>query len=164
MLNCGVGDLLLRVPWTVRRSSQSILKEISPEYSLEGLRLKLTLQYFDHLMQKTEKMQRTGKDSDAGKDWRQKDKGATEDEIVRWNHQLNGQSSSGSRSWWWTGNPGVLQSMGSWRVGHDWVNWTELYCFYHTHHCNHHVLLGLPIACSTSEAPLYYPVSTFGLL
>ena len=54
MLNCGVGDLLLRVPWTVRRSSQSILKEISPEYSLEGLRLKLTLQYFGHLMRKTE--------------------------------------------------------------------------------------------------------------
>ena len=49
ILNCGVGEDL-RVPWTARRSNQSILKEISPEYSLEGLRLKLKLQYFGHLM------------------------------------------------------------------------------------------------------------------
>ena len=50
LLNCGVGERLLRVPWTERRSNQSILKEISPEYSLEGLMLKLKLQYFGHLM------------------------------------------------------------------------------------------------------------------
>ena len=49
-LNCGVGELLLRVPWTARRFNQSILKEISPEYSLEVLTLKLKLQYFGHLM------------------------------------------------------------------------------------------------------------------
>ena len=55
---------LLRVPWTARRSNQSILKEISPEYSLEGLMLKLKLQYFGHLMQRAD----AGKDSDAGKD------------------------------------------------------------------------------------------------
>ena len=58
---------LLRVPWTARRSNQSILKEINPEYSVEGLMLKLMLQYFDHLMWRAD----TGKDPDVGKDWRQ---------------------------------------------------------------------------------------------
>ena len=68
-----------------------------------------------------------GKDPDTGKDWRWEEKGTTEDEMVGWHHQtwwtwvwVN------SGSWWWTGKPGVLQSMGSQRVGHDWVlNWTE---------------------------------------
>ena len=74
LLNCGVGEeRLLRVPWTARRSNQSILKEISPEYSLEGLMLKLKLQYFGHLI---------GKDPDAGRDWGQEEKGTTEDEVV----------------------------------------------------------------------------------
>ena len=73
---------LLRVPWTPRRSNQSIVKEISPEYSLEGLLLKLKLQYFGHLMQRT--------DPDAGKDWRQEEKGRTEDKMVSWHHWLNG--------------------------------------------------------------------------
>ena len=59
LLNCGVGEDSLRVPWTVRRSSQSILKEISPEYSLEGLMLKLKLQYFGHLMQRTDSLEKT---------------------------------------------------------------------------------------------------------
>ena len=58
LLNCGVGEDL-RVPWTARRSNQSILKEISPEYSLEGLMLKLKLQYFGHLMQKTDSLEKT---------------------------------------------------------------------------------------------------------
>ena len=71
---------LLRVPWTARRSNQSILKEISPEYSLEGLMLKLKLQYFGHLMR------RGGKDSDAGRDWGQEEKGTTEDEMAGWHH------------------------------------------------------------------------------
>ena len=62
---------LLRVPWTARRSNQSILKEISPEYSLEGLMLKLKVQYFGHLMQSW----LIGKDPDAGKDWGQEEKG-----------------------------------------------------------------------------------------
>ena len=79
--------LVLRVPWTARRSKQSILKEICPEYSLEGLMLKLKLQYFGYLMQKN---WLTGKDSDAGKDWRLEEKGTTEDEMVGWHHQLNG--------------------------------------------------------------------------
>ena len=73
---------LLRVPWTARRSNQSILKEISSEYSLEGLMLKLKLQYFGHLMQRT--------DPDAGKDWRREEKGMTEDEMVGWHHWPNG--------------------------------------------------------------------------
>ena len=62
----------LGVPWTARRSSQSILKEISPEYSLEGLMLKLKLQYFGHLMQRAD----SGKDPDAGRDWEQEGLGA----------------------------------------------------------------------------------------
>ena len=59
LLNCGVGERLLKVPWTALRSIQSILKEISPEYSLEGLMLKLKLQYFDHLMQRTDSLEKT---------------------------------------------------------------------------------------------------------
>ena len=73
----------MRVPWTSRRSNQSILKEISPEYSLEGLMLKLKLQYFGHLMQRTDSF-------DAGKDLRQEEKETTEDEVVGWYHRLNG--------------------------------------------------------------------------
>ena len=83
-LNCGVGGLL-RVPWTARRSNQSILKEISPEYSLEGLMLKLKLQY----LAPDAKSWLLGKDPDPGKDWRQ-EKGKIEDEMVGWHHQLNG--------------------------------------------------------------------------
>ena len=73
----------MRVPWTARRSNQSILKKISPEYSLEGLMLKLKLQYFGHLMRKTDF---TGKDPDAGKDWTWEEKETTEDEMVGWHH------------------------------------------------------------------------------
>ena len=78
---------LLRVPWTARRSNQSILKEISPEYSLEGLMFKLKLQYFGHLMWRVDSV---WTDPDAGKDWRQKEKGTTEAEMVGWHHWLNG--------------------------------------------------------------------------
>jgi len=77
---------LLRVPWAARRSNQLILKEISPEYSLEGLMLKLKLQYFGHLIVKSWLI---GKDPDAGKDWRQEEKGMTEDEMVGWHHWLD---------------------------------------------------------------------------
>ena len=76
---------LLRVPWTARRSNQWILKELNPEYSLERLILRLKLQYFGHLMRKAD----IRKDPDAGKDWRQEEKGTTEDEMVGWHHQLN---------------------------------------------------------------------------
>ena len=78
---------LLRVPWTARRSNQSILKEISPEYSLEGLMLNLKLLI---LWPPDAKSWLTWKDPDAGKDWRWEEKGTTEDEMVGWHHWLNG--------------------------------------------------------------------------
>ena len=59
LLNCGVGEDALRVPWTARRLNQSILKENSPEYSLEGLMMKLKLQYFGHLMRRTDSLEKT---------------------------------------------------------------------------------------------------------
>ena len=77
---------LLRVPWTARRSNQSILKEMKPEYSLEGLMLKLKLQY---LWPPNEKKWLIWKDSNAGKDWR-REKGMTKDEMAGWHHWLNG--------------------------------------------------------------------------
>ena len=77
---------LLRVPWTARRSNQSILQEISPEYSLEGLMLKLKPQYFAA----DGKSWLFAKEPDAGKDWRQEEKGTTEDEMVGWRHWLDG--------------------------------------------------------------------------
>ena len=78
---------LLRVSWTARRSNQSIIKEISPKYSLEGLMLKLKVQYFGHLIQRTESL---GKNPDAGKDWGPEEKEMTEDEMLKWHHRLNG--------------------------------------------------------------------------
>ena len=78
---------LLRVPWTARRSNQSILNKISPGCSLEGLMLKLKLQYFGIMIRRTDSFE---KNPDAGKDWRQEDKGTTEDEMVGWHHRLNG--------------------------------------------------------------------------
>ena len=77
---------LLRVPWTARRSNQFILKEISPGCSLEGMMLKLKLQYFGHLMQRDDSLEKT----DAGRDWGQEEKGTTEDEMAGWHHQLDG--------------------------------------------------------------------------
>ena len=74
----------MRVPWTASRSNQLILKEINPEYSLEGLMLKVKLQYFGHLVQSTDSFENTlmmGKIEQ---------KGTTEDEIVGWHHRLNG--------------------------------------------------------------------------
>ena len=73
---------LLRVPWTTRRSNQSILKESNPDYSLEGLMLKLKLQYFGHLMQTADSLEKT----DDGKDRRQGKKRAAEDEVDGWHH------------------------------------------------------------------------------
>ena len=78
---------LLSIPWTARRSNQSILKEISPEYSLEGLMLKLKLQYF---WLPDAKNWLNWKNPDAGKDWRQEEKGTTKIEMVGWCHGLNG--------------------------------------------------------------------------
>ena len=114
---------LLRVPWTARRSNQSILKEISPGCSLEGLMLKLKLQYFGHLMRRPDSL-----DPDAGKDWRQEEKGTTEDEMVGWHHRLNGHEFG------WT--PGVGDGQGGLACRSPWgrkvldtterLNWTEL--------------------------------------
>ena len=116
---------LLKVPWTLGRSNQSILKEISPEYSLQGLmlKLKLKLQYFCHVMQRTDSLEKTlmlGKIEGRRRRGQQR---------MRW---LDGISDwldwvwASSGSWWWTGKSGVLQSMGSLRVRHDWateLNW-----------------------------------------
>ena len=84
---------LLRVPWSARRSNQSILKEISPGISLEGMMLKLKLQYSDHLMQRVDSLEKT----DAGRDWGQEEKGATEDEMAGWHHRLDGHEFDGLR-------------------------------------------------------------------
>ena len=107
----------MRVPWTARRSNQSILKEISPGCSLEGLMLKLKLQYFGHLMRRAESLEKTLM---LGKIEGRKEKGMTEDEVVGWYHQLNGHGFG------WTpevgdgqGRPGVLRFMGLQRVRHD---------------------------------------------
>ena len=78
---------LLRVPWTARSSNQSILKEISPGCPLEGLMLKLKLQYFGHLMRRVDSLEKTLM---LGRDWGQEEKGTTEDEMAGWHHWLNG--------------------------------------------------------------------------
>ena len=115
---------LLRVPWTARRSNQSILKEISPEYSLEGLMVKLKLQYFDHLMRRTDSFEKTGKCWERSKAGGEGDNREWDDWMaspMRWTWVW---ASLGS--WWWTGRPGMPQSMGLQRVRHDWateLNW-----------------------------------------
>ena len=112
---------LLRVPWTARRSNQFILKEISPEYSLEGLMLKLELQYFGHLMWRTDSLEKTpmlGKIEGRRRRGRQR---------MRWLDSITDSwvwASSGS--WWLAGKLSVLQSLGLQRVGHNWapeLNW-----------------------------------------
>ena len=80
----------LRVPWTARRSNQSILKEISPEYSSEGLMLKLKLQYFGYLMRRTDSFEKTLM---LGRIEGRRRRGGEEDEMVGWHHQLNGYES-----------------------------------------------------------------------
>ena len=118
---------LLRVPWTERRSNQSILKEISPEYSLEGPMLKLKLQYFDHLIWRTDSLEKTlmlGKiEGGRRRDGRGWDSWMASPTWGTWVWV-------GSGSWWWTGRPAVLQATGSQSVGHDWVTelnwWTKI--------------------------------------
>ena len=117
---------LLRVPWSARRSNQSILKEISPRCSLEGLMLKLKLQYFGHLMQRVSWL--IVKGSDAGRDWRQEEKGMTEDEMAGWHHQLDGHEFE------WTlvvgDGQGGLACCNSWGCKEldttERLDWTEL--------------------------------------
>ena len=115
-----------RVPWTARRSNQSILKEISPGISLEGMMQKLKLQYFGHLMQRVDSLEKTLMLGGIG--------GRGEGDDWGWDGWMASQTRwtwvwVNSGSWWWTGRPGVLRFMGSQRVGHDWateLNWTEL--------------------------------------
>ena len=114
---------LLRVLWTARRSKESILKEISPECSLEGLMLKLKLQYFGHLMGRADSLKRP---------WcRKRLRAGGEGDNRGWDGWMASPIQwtwvwVNSGSWWWTGRLGVLQSMGFQRVGHDWateLNW-----------------------------------------
>ena len=124
---------LLRVPWTARRSNQSILKEMNPEHSLEGLMLKLKLQYFGHLMRRTDSFEKTvmlgkmkagGEGDDRGWDgWMAS--------LTQWIWVW-----VNSGNWWWTGRPGMLQSMGSQRVGHDWVTELNWYNYLFNTACN----------------------------
>ena len=108
----------LSVPWTARISNQSILKEINPDYSLEGVVLKLKLWYFWPSV----KSQLTGKDPDAGKDWGPKEKRVTKDEMVGWYHQLNGPKFEQTlRDSEGQGSLACCNSTGLQRVGHDWV-------------------------------------------
>ena len=117
---------LLRVPWTARRSNQFILKEINPRCSLEGLMLKLKLQYFGHPMWRTDSFEKTLM---LGKIEGWEEKGMTEDEVVGWHHRLNGHGFG-----WTLGvgdGQGGLACCGSW--GHkesdttEWLNWTILW-------------------------------------
>ena len=114
---------LLRVPWTVRRSNHSILKEISPWCSLEGLMLKLKLQYFGHLMQELTHWKRLwcweGLGARGEGDYRGWD--GCMASLTRWTWVC-----VNSGSWWWTGRPGVLQFMGFKESDtSEWLNWTE---------------------------------------
>ena len=115
---------LLRVPWAARRSNQSILKEISPEYSLERLMLKLKLKYFGHLMRRTDSLEKTLMMG--------KTEGRRKGDDEGWDGWMASPTWwtwvwVSSRSWWWTGKPGMLHYMGSQRVTHHWeteLNWT----------------------------------------
>ena len=126
LLNCGVGEDSWESFWTARRSSQSILKEISPGCSLEGLMLKLKLQYFGHLMWRVDSLEKTLMLQGLG--------AGGERDNRRWGGWMASRTRCtwvwvNSGSWWWTGRPGVLQFMGSQRVGHDWatkLNWKRI--------------------------------------
>ena len=116
---------LLRVPWTASRSNQSILKKISSGCSLEGLMLKVKLQYFGHLMWRADSCERT-------RCWERLKAGGEGDDRA-WDGWMASPAWWSwvwvdSRSWWQTGRPGVLQSMGLQRVGHEWateLNWID---------------------------------------
>ena len=122
---------LLRVPWTARRSNLSILKEVSPGCSLEGLILKLKLQYFGHLIWRVDSLERPWCWEGSGAGGEGDDRG--------WGGWMASPTRCtwvwvNSGSWWWTERPGVLHFMGSQIVGHDEpVNWTEL----NSHHAIH---------------------------
>ena len=119
---------LLRVPWTARRSNQSILKEISTEYSLERLMLKLKLQYFGHLLRRADSFEKTLMLGNIQGRRRKGDEGwdGWMASLTRW-----AWVGASIGSWWCTGKPGLLQSMGLQRGGHDWVTeltWNAIWC------------------------------------
>ena len=156
LLWCGVGE----DSWTARRSNQSILKEISPEYSLEGLMLKL--QYVVHLMWRTytlEKILMLGKiEGRRRRGW-----DGWMASLTQWTWVW---VSSGS--WWWIGRPGVLQSMGSQRVGHDWATelkamtiWLEPVSVINQMHIHACALNGLGDTTRSQYALLYVSVRVF---
>jgi len=134
------------VPWTARRSNQSILKEISPGISLEGMMLKLKLQYFGHLMRRVDWLE----------DWCWVGLGARgEGDDRGWNGWMASLTrwtwvSVNSGSWWQTGRPGMLRFMGSQRVGHNWV--TDLIWFL--------IFWGLSILFSIVTAPIYILINS----
>ena len=120
-LNCAVGEDSWESPWTARRSNQSIFKEISPEYSLEGLTDAEAETPI--LWPPIVKNWLIGKDPDAMKDWRWEEKGMT-----GWDGWMASPTQwtwvwASSRSWWWTGKPGMLQSMESQSWTGLWLNW-----------------------------------------
>ena len=125
---------LLRVPWAARICNQSILKEISPEYSLAGPMLKLKLQYFGHLMQRAGSFEKTLM---LGKDWGQEEKETTEDEMVGWHHRLNRHE--------FEQVPGDVKDKEAWHaevhgVVESWtwlINWTRANSFYNVAFCIH---------------------------
>ena len=150
---------LLRISWSARRSNQSILKEISPEYSLEGLMLKLKLQYFGHLMRRVD----SRNDPKSGKDLGQEEKGTTEDVMAGLHHWLNGHG---------FGFQELVMDSAAWRaaihgVAKSWTrlsNWTDV-CqslIYPPHFplCNHKVVFCICestsgfLSCMTCSCPL----------
>ena len=136
LLNCGVGEDSW-VPWTKRRSNQSILKEISPGFSLEGVMLKLKLQYFGHLMGRTDSFEKTlmlGNIEDRRGEGNDRVQDGWMASLIQWTWVW-----ASSRRWWRTGKPDMQQSMGLQRVGHDWVIEQQIMW-------NKRILLGVIIA------------------
>ena len=130
LLNCGVGEDSWECPGLQGDPTSPFWRKISPGISLEGMMLKVKLQYFGHLMWRVDSLEKT----DAGRDWGQEKKGTTEDEMAGWHHRLNGREFE-----WWTGKsvhqPGVGDGQGSLACCDSWgrkesdtterLNWTE---------------------------------------
>ena len=148
---------LLRVPGTARRSNQSILKEISPGWSLEGMMLKPKLQYFGHLIWRVDSLQKT----DAGRDWGQEEKGMREDEMAGWHHWLDGRESE-----WTLGvgdGQGGLACCSSWGCKEsdttERLNWTET-----ARRSNQSILKEISPECSLEGLMLKLRLQYFGYL
>ena len=147
LLNCGVGEDL-RVPWT-GRSNQSMQKEINPEYSLEGLMLKLKLQYFGHLVRRTDSLEKTlllGKIEGRKRRGRQR---------MRWWDGITDSmdiSLSNSWRWWWTGRPGMLRGVTeSDTTEWDGLNWMRLLTIRGSCHCCCLVAKSCPTLCDPMD-------------